>query len=272
MGIEGNVTASKVIKGKISGAGKINGNINKLMELRGYSAYEVAVLEGFNGTEAEWLATLKGDKGDTGGIRSVNGIEADSNGNVDIDLPTKLPNPYALTINGTEYDGTKAVDLVIEGGAGGAGDDGISPVAKVTQTSDGAVITITDKEGTTTATVTNGKDGQDGVSPTVSVTDITGGHRVSITDANGTKRIDVLDGKNGNDYVLTEADKEEIAGMVDVKGGGGFIVSPEPPEDTSLLWIDPDDDSGDNVYTKAEIDAMFGAYITDINTLVGGDS
>lgn len=61
MGIEGNVTASKVIKGKISGAGKINGNINKLMELRGYSAYEVAVIEGFNGTEEEWLESLRGD-------------------------------------------------------------------------------------------------------------------------------------------------------------------------------------------------------------------
>lgn len=41
------------------------------------------------------------------------------------------------------------------------GDDGgFSPTAKVEQTADGAVITITDKSGTTTATVTNGKDGK----------------------------------------------------------------------------------------------------------------
>lgn len=53
------------------------------------------------------------------------------------------------------------------------GIDGFSPIAKVTQTAEGATIEITDKNGTTTATVTNGKD-----------------------------------------YVLTEADKEEIAGMV----------------------------------------------------------
>lgn len=40
------------------------------------------------------------------------------------------------------------------------GDDGgFSPTAKVEQTADGAVITITDKSGTTTATVTDGKDG-----------------------------------------------------------------------------------------------------------------
>lgn len=35
---------------------------------RGYSAYEVAVQNGFVGTEEEWLASLKGDKGDTGNV------------------------------------------------------------------------------------------------------------------------------------------------------------------------------------------------------------
>lgn len=42
---------------------------------------------------------------------------------------------------------------------GGSGADGFSPIANVTQTATGAVITITDKNGTTTARVTNGKDG-----------------------------------------------------------------------------------------------------------------
>ena len=32
----------------------------------GYSAYEVAVQEGYQGTEQEWLASLKGDTGNTG--------------------------------------------------------------------------------------------------------------------------------------------------------------------------------------------------------------
>ena len=50
-------------------------------------------------------------------------------------------------------------------------------------------------------------------------------------------------GKDGSDYVLTEADKEEIASMLET-----------------------------NTYTKAEIDAVLGSYITDIDTLVGGDS
>lgn len=44
------------------------------------------------------------------------------------------------------------------GGGGKPGADGFSPVAKVEQTETGAVISITDKNGTTTATVSNGKN------------------------------------------------------------------------------------------------------------------
>ena len=56
----------------------------------------------------------------------------------------------------------------VEGGKGEPGEpgadgkDGFSPTVTVGQTENGAVITITDKNGTTTATVANGKDGADG--------------------------------------------------------------------------------------------------------------
>jgi hypothetical protein len=56
-----------------------------------------------------------------------------------------------------------SVAVVVNEGGGGA--DGFSPIATVTQTDSGAIITITDKNGTTTATITNGKDGADGYSP-----------------------------------------------------------------------------------------------------------
>lgn len=40
--------------------GKIlRGKINRLDELRGYSAYEIALIHGFKGTEEEWLESLK---------------------------------------------------------------------------------------------------------------------------------------------------------------------------------------------------------------------
>lgn len=54
----------------------ISGNAKSYTELRGSlflpeaiqgkSAYEIAVMNGFDGTEAEWLASLKGEKGDRG--------------------------------------------------------------------------------------------------------------------------------------------------------------------------------------------------------------
>ena len=46
---------------------------------------------------------------------------------------------------------------------GTPGADGYSPTAKVEAAEDGAKITITDKDGTTEATVKNGKDGADGI-------------------------------------------------------------------------------------------------------------
>lgn len=48
------------LKGNIE-AEALNGQIQKLLELRGYSAYEIALKNGFKGTEEEWLASLKAD-------------------------------------------------------------------------------------------------------------------------------------------------------------------------------------------------------------------
>lgn len=62
------------------------------------------------------------------------------------------------------------------GTGGGSGADGFSPIATVEQTKTGAIITITDRNGTTTATVSNGPKGDP-----------------------------------GDDYILTEEDKTEIA-------------------------------------------------------------
>lgn len=95
-------------------------------------------------------------------------------------------------------------------GSGGA--DGFSPVAKVTQTESGATITITDKSGTTTATVTNGKDGKDG--------------------------IDGQPGEPGKDYVLTEADKSEIAEQVRESISGGLVLADTATGNQYSLYVD----------------------------------
>lgn len=94
-----------------------------------------------------------------------------------------------------------------DGAPGTPGADGTTFTPAV---SAAGVISWTNDGGKTNPQPVNikGPQGGDGVSPTVSVADITGGHRVTITDVNGTRSFDVMDGE---DYVLTAADKAEIA-------------------------------------------------------------
>ena len=100
----------------------------------GASAYEIAVENGYTGTEAEWLSSLKGEKGDAGeqGIQGIQGEKGDT--------------------GAAGKDGMNGTD-------GRDGANGFSPTATVTETDAGAVISITDKNGTTTATVKNGTSG-----------------------------------------------------------------------------------------------------------------
>lgn len=116
----------------------------------GKSAYEIALQNGFTGTEADWLTSLKGQKGDTGakgepgekGERGEKG-EAGETGEKGEKGDTGTPGK----------DGVKGTD-------GKDGADGFSPTVTVTETSTGAIITATDKNGTTTATIKNGTSGE----------------------------------------------------------------------------------------------------------------
>lgn len=97
----------------------------------GKSAYEIALQNGFTGTEADWLTSLKGQKGDTG----AKGEPGEKGEKGDTGTPGK--------------DGVNGTD-------GKDGADGFSPTVTVTETSTGATITATDKNGTTTAKIQNG--------------------------------------------------------------------------------------------------------------------
>ena len=83
------------------------------------------------------------------------------------------------------------------GPAGKDGADGYSPEVTVTQTDTGATITITDKTGTTTATLTNGKDGAAGPA-----------------GAKGDKGDKGDTGATGPAYTLTDTDKAAIVSAV----------------------------------------------------------
>lgn len=53
--------------------------------------------------------------------------------------------------------------------------------------------------GNTVSTTVSPEILRDKLSPTITVTAIAGGNRVTITDKNGTKSFDVMDGKDGAD-------------------------------------------------------------------------
>lgn len=80
-----------------------------------------------------------------------------------------------VTLGGTEMDRTfdfkftgingkpgERGERGLQGDKGERGDDGFSPSASVTQTETGAVVSIVDKNGETTATLKNGENGRDG--------------------------------------------------------------------------------------------------------------
>lgn len=152
--------------------------------------------------------------------------------------PEKLKpdSPLVKTVNGIAPDENGNVEV-----EGNNGADGFSPVATVTQTGSGAVISITDKSGTTTATVTNGKDGADGADGKDGYTPV-----------------------KGVDY-FTEVEVEEIAeiaaGLVDLPEGGetGIVWRGEWNEETAY-------NAGDAVFYNGS------SYICEVDKMPTGEA
>ena len=211
----------------------IEENTNAMNRINGFqdgkSAYEIAVDNGYVGSEEEWLESLKGTDG-TDGVNGVNGKDglngADGLSAYEIAVDNGFSGTEAewlLSLKGA--DGTQGAQGIQgeKGDKGDSGNDGQSPTATVESTANGVIITITDKNGTTTQTITNGKDGIDGIngvngadgySPTATVTQTQNGATVSITDKNGTTTANISNGVNGSDYILTAQDKSDIADLV----------------------------------------------------------
>ena len=111
----------------------------------GASAYELAVQHGFSGTEEQWLASLQGAKGDTG----AQGLQGDKGDKGD---------PGVQGLPGEKGDKGETGAQGEKGEKGDTGADGFSPTATVVKSGSVVTITITDKNGTTTATLTEGAD------------------------------------------------------------------------------------------------------------------
>ena len=118
----------------------------------GKSAYATAVENGFEGNEAAWLASLKGVDGKDG-VDGTDGAAGKS--------------AYATAVeNG--FEGNEAAWLAslkgadgkdgAAGSAGSAGADGYSPTVSLSRGENFVTVSITDKNGTKTATILDGAD------------------------------------------------------------------------------------------------------------------
>ena len=124
----------------------------------GKSAYAIAVEHGYEDSEDEWLLSLKGEKGDTGergekgdtGLQGERGEKGETGQHGEQGPKGEKGDPGDRGLQGVP--GEKGE----KGDAGVAGKDGFSPIANVVKDGSVITITITDKSGTTTVTLTEG--------------------------------------------------------------------------------------------------------------------
>ena len=147
-----------ILDGELSLTNQLDGQggVYSRYDWRGYSAYEIAVQEGFEGTKAEWLASLQGATGPQGeqGIQGQTGPQ-----------------------------GPKG-EQGIQGPQGPKGDTGAKG--------------DTGEQGAQGIQGEKGDKGDKGD-----------------TGATGPQGIQGPKGDPGDDYILTEQDKQDIAGLVD---------------------------------------------------------
>ena len=137
----------------------------------GKSAYQIAVEQGYQGSESDWLSSLKGDKGDKGekgntgakGNPGQDGTDGKSAYAIAVEHGYEdSEKKWLLSLKGEKGDpGDRGLQGVPgekgeKGDAGVAGKDGFSPIANVVKDGSVITITITDKNGTTTVTLTEG--------------------------------------------------------------------------------------------------------------------
>lgn len=99
---------------------------------RGFSAYELAVQDGFDGTEDEWLASLEGEPGPQGiqGIQGPVGPAGVTSAVVTVDNTTGTPSATAIVENGVlivALSGIKG-ERGVQGNQGVQGETGATPV------------------------------------------------------------------------------------------------------------------------------------------------
>ena len=141
------------------------------------------------------------------------------------------------------------------GKPGDPGKDGVSPTAKIDETNDGAVITVTDATGTTTAKLKNGKDGNPGQ-------DATDEQVQAAVDAYMAEHPAQVD----TDDLIKIAIKEEASGAVPIVTTDSAEMGVQ--DLTMQGWTEQAQYEGKNLFDKSEI-VLSGTTITYMPVNVG---
>lgn len=212
----GSVAGESALRGSVSGSGAVSGALKGLEKINGYSAYEVAVINGFRGTVDEWLESLKGKDGEV--------IFEELTEEQKASLKGEKGDPFTYE----DFTEEQLESLKVKG------DPGYTPVKGVDY--------FDGKDGYTPIKGVDYHDGIDGVSPKASVSLITGGHRVTFTSAYGNVNFDVMNGKDGKDGeglpAVSVADNGKVLGVVN---GQVALVTPKYPvvtQNGSILTIE----------------------------------
>ena len=129
-------------------------------------------------------------------VQTVNGVEPDKNGNVNVEVETiQVDSAFSATSTNPVQNKlvTRAIhelELTIA--------EEVWPqlTPKVNASNNGQILQV--KDGKWVPADAELPDGEVGISPTIDVSAITGGHRLTITDVNGTEYVDVMDGEKGD--------------------------------------------------------------------------
>ena len=169
----------------------------RLSGFRGYSAYEIAVQEGFVGTVDEWLDSLQGEQGPEGapgpkgskgpqgnpGPQGENGIPGADGISPVIEIES-IENGHRVSFIDRDHPDGQKIDLK-NGEAGPQGAPG-------PQGSQGP-------QGNPGPRGDNGLPGADGISPVIVIAAIENGHRVSFIDRDHPdgQTIELMNGEDG---------------------------------------------------------------------------
>lgn len=234
--MEGTVTNEQKLVGTLSSNGSMVGGVGTVFAKDGKSAYEVALDNGFKGTEAEWLESLKGERG----IQGMQGNPFTYEDFTQEQLDSLKGEPGYTPVKGVDYFDGK------DGQPGKDGKDGIMTFEELTDAQKESLRGERGEKGDKGDPFTYGDftpaqlealKGEPGKDGTMSFEDLTAEQKESLRGEKGER------GEKGDAFTYEDFTNEQLASLKGEPGSSGvYVGSGDMPADCNVQ-IDPSGDS-----------------------------